>query len=146
MKNSIQQPNWALEQEPRKLRDLVNQCRSVLNHRELVKKVGFTNNATPLSAWSEKMPTDCVWNVEYLIMGLDGSNNYARYHESKDVRRNGTAAPVVLATTVIEVAFEDVAAWAFTFDLGTETVGLSVIGAAATFIDWVVYIFVSEVI
>lgn len=145
MRNSVQQGEWEIAQGLLKLRDLVNQSREILNQREFIKKRGATTNATPLSIWSEAMPVPAVWNVEYLIQGLDSTNNYARYHESSDIRIVSGGVTTLLATTVIEAAFEDVPAWGFTLNVGNASVGLSVTGAAATSIKWVAYIVVNEV-
>jgi hypothetical protein len=104
-----------------------------------------TSDATAKTVWSEDMPENTTWRVQYLVEAQDTAGNVARYHETKLVRR-GAGSPTVKATITVEGAYEDVAAWGFTFTAAASgTISLSVTGAAATSITWQIYVAVFEV-
>lgn len=145
MKNSVNQGPWLEGQPLRNLANLVNDLRRVACQREFVRKNLQTTDATTLEIWAEVMPLNRTWHITYLIEGRDSSDNYARYHESKDLRRGSSGAASVLATTTHEFAYEDVAAWGFTVGTDSDgTITLSVNGAASTTIDWVALVTVSQ--
>lgn len=118
-------------------RPLLDQARRAANYFGTESPDCITEDATPVTIWSQVMRTDRAWRVEYVIQGYDiAGGNMARYHEAKSIKR-GTGAPSVTATSTLEADYEDVAAWGFTFnDAADGTISIEVNGDGGTTVHW----------
>lgn len=145
MKNTAPQAEWRQGSSDKELAALLQQLRNFANFRHSRKEIRQTTDGTSTEIWSESMPTNCAWHVEYLIQGRSSTGDAARYRESKLLKR-AAAAPSVVGTTTHEAPYEDDASWDFTFTAASDgTISLAVSGVAATTIDWVAVVSVLQV-
>lgn len=119
-----------------RLTTLVRQLRNVLNFTLRQKIPATTTSATPVALWSQQMPPDSAWTIEYVIQAVDASGaNF--YHHLTRYKRIGTGTPSLVRDTAVETDDEDDASWGAALSAASDgTITMTITGDASSTVKW----------
>lgn len=144
MKNTVAHANWRPGDSDRELEIYLDEIRRALNASYFAAWETVTATATPTTIWTDTLPTNSVWDVEFIVVGRATDGSRAAYRR---ISRFSCAAGVaaLMATDIIGTDQEDVAAWDVTIAASGQAAQLQVTGDAARTVNWKALVRVLEV-
>lgn len=145
MKNTVPHANWRPGDSDRELEIYLDEIRRALNASYFgVWETVTTLTATATTIWTETMPTDSVWDVEFVVGARATDGSRAAYRRISRFSR-ATAGAALMSTDSVGTDQEDVAGWDVTVAASGQAARLQVTGDAARTVNWKALVRVLEV-